>query len=33
MDGQVARMKSFIRNEAPNVKLLVIVNLIFAKIM
>ena len=33
MDGQVARMKSFIRNEVPTIKPLVIVNLIFAKII
>ena len=33
MDGQVACMKGFITNEAPNVKLLVIVNPIFAKII
>jgi hypothetical protein len=33
MDGQVARMKGFIRNEAPTIKPLVIVNAISAKII
>ena len=33
MDGQVARMKGFIRNEAPTAKPIVIVNPISAKII